>query len=67
MVMSSPTVLPDPLKELETEAYESAAKEPHGDYSHIGPAVFAPPFRAGKLREWPLHTDFRPEDLEVKD
>jgi hypothetical protein len=72
MVMSAPTVFPDPLKALEADAYESAAEEDgtrtyRHDYAHLGPAIYERPFRAGKLKEWPIHTDFRPEELEVKD
>jgi hypothetical protein len=62
-----PAVFPDPTKELETEAYEAEedAEEDreYGDYSHLGGPLVAKPYRPGVLKEWPIHTDFRPDEL----
>jgi hypothetical protein len=68
--MMPPTVFPgDPLKNLEDEAYDAAeGAEPareYGDYSQLGPAIYQRPFRPGVLRQWPIHTDFRPDNVEV--
>jgi hypothetical protein len=63
----------DPLKELEDEAYDAAEDEgasyerKYKDYTHIGSPVWEPIYRPGVLKEWPLHTDFRPHELEVRD
>ena len=68
--MQPPTVFPrDPLKEIEADAYEAGADSAreYRDYSHIGPAEYARPFRPGVLRQWPIHTDFRPDNIEVGD
>jgi hypothetical protein len=65
----------DPLKALEDEAYaacEEAAEQEgsaHGKYrhyAHLG-SEYAKPFRAEELGKWPLHTDFRPDNLKVGD
>jgi hypothetical protein len=59
----------DPLKPLEDDAYQLSEKaedspaQYRGEYAHIGPAVYEPPFRARTMREWPAHTDFRPDEL----
>jgi hypothetical protein len=63
--MSAPIVFPDSEDELEQEACVGVSDE--RDYSHIGGAIYERPFRACTLRPWPRHTDFRPDELEVRD
>jgi hypothetical protein len=74
MVMHNPPrrVSEDPLKALEDEAYEAAAEEEgprtyRHDYGHLGPAISEKPYRPTALREWPIHTDFRPDEVETRD
>jgi hypothetical protein len=60
----------DLLQQLEAGAFESAEGTTGGEtseYGHLGPAIYAPCFRAGKLREWPMQTDFRPDNIEARD
>lgn len=69
--MMPTTVFPgnDDLKAFENDAYEGAedsARE-YRVYQDIGPAVYERPYRAGVLREWPRHTDFRPDNIAVRD
>ena len=77
--MTPPAVFPDktdPTKGLEDEAYqavEDAAEEDgtahrsYRGYAHLGPALYDRPYRAGVLGEWPVHTDFRPDELVMRD
>ena len=63
-------VFSDLLSWLEDDAYEAAEEAPakyRGEYAHIGGPIFATNYRPGVLREWPIHTDFRPDNLEVRD
>ena len=71
----APAVLQDdPLKALEDEAWREAEEmaEENGSggkdrqYANLG-TEYAKPFRAAQLREWPIHTDFRPDNLKVRD
>jgi hypothetical protein len=60
----------DPLKALEDEAYQGDASPPaqyRGEYAHIGGPVYEKSFRAQQIREWPMHTDFSPDNLEMRD
>ena len=59
----------DPLKEMEAEAYETAEDLPAEPppNSKDGTVQFAPAYRLQMLRPWPFHTDFRPDNLSVRD
>jgi hypothetical protein len=65
-----PAVLPDLLDGLGDEAYDFAEELPakyRGGYDHIGGAVYERSYLPGVLGEWPEHTDFRPDNLNVRD
>jgi hypothetical protein len=64
-----PIVFPDEDSEAQEEIETGAENggRPSGDYSHLGPAIYERPFRACELGPWPRHTDFRPDELEVRD
>jgi hypothetical protein len=63
-------MVPDPLQAMEDAAYEDveeAAEQREAYYAKDGPAAYVKPYRPGVKREWPAHTDFRPDELEVRD
>ena len=59
----------DPLKALEAEAYQaaedSATSEPY--HGKDGPPAYVKPYRPEILREWPIYTNFRPDELSAKE
>jgi hypothetical protein len=74
--MQPPRRVPeDPLKTLEDEAYEACEdgseekgrRDKNREYAHIGGPIHGSNYRPAKLGEWPVHTDFLPDNLNVRD
>jgi hypothetical protein len=60
----------DPLTQMEAEAYQAGKylpAEPLPPRSKDEPTLYAPIYRPEMLRPWPRHTDFRADNLEVRD
>ena len=55
------------VKALEAEAYEAAEDAADSPSIKDKPSLYAPIYRADVLREWPIHTDFRPDNIEARD